>query len=436
MKTFTCKTLATLFLGVNLLYADVSMTPITMYLLDSSGDTSRLKRWQWDQLEYAGGFRVMRTKVGEGQYSNLSYAPGVFTIDETANTIFMVSNDHEQGFGEINLPELTLSEDPNNFIVADRVEQPFEAIYGTNRDVTGIEDYFRVTGLAKINTQLIVNYMNWYDASGTETDTTMIFKDASDLNQSALIGPFQMDGAAHAGGWISPIPKIWQSQLGGTHISGLSQGSIISRLSVGPSAFVWTPANDLLNVNTNGSISTITALDYSLEHILHDTNIYDLEEGTYDRDDVLYNRVEGKKNNLWTVISDAGYGFIIPGTSTYMVIGSSGGHEFGLGYKITQDNGHLCGGPCSKVASDNYNHYWLYDVNDLVSVVQGEMQPWSVRPYDYGIFNTIGNISKITGAYYDEDDDLLYIALKNGDTLSTYARPPLFLAYHLNITHD
>jgi hypothetical protein len=392
-----------------------------------------LPRWQWNQIEYAGGFRVMGGKVGEGTYSILGYSPGPFFIDENNNSLFMVSMDYEQGFGEINLPELTMSEDPHDFKQADTVIQQFQDVYDTNRDVTGIEGYFRVTGLHLINHQLIVNYMNWYDAPGTETDTTMVFKDASNLKESQIIGPFQLEGKAHAGGWVSPIPIEWQAKLGGTHISGMSQGSIISRLSVGPSAFVWTPESQLLNATEGGALDTITALDYSLQHILHDTSLYDPQvDGT---DNILYNRVDGK-NNLWTVNSSAGYAFIIPGTSTYMVIGHSAGHESGLGYKITQDNGHLCGGPCPYVASDTYNYYWLYDVNDMVSVVEGNIDPWDVRPYDYGKFDTIGNTSTLTGAYYDVDDDLLYVALKNGDPVPNYDKPPLFLAYHLHPSYS
>jgi hypothetical protein len=400
--------------------------------MNRNNTTTDSQLWQWKQIEYAGGFRVMGGKVGEGEYSILAYSPGVFTIDEDSNSLFMVTHDYEQGFGEINLPELTLSEDPNDFIQADRVIQKFQDIYETDRDVTGIGGYFRVTGLYKTNNQLIVNYMNWYDAPGTETDTTMVFKDASNLKESELIGPFQLEGKAHAGGWISPIPDEWQTKLGGTHISGMSQGSIISRLSVGPSAFIWTPKDDLLNANQGGALKTITALDYSLQHMLHDTNIYNQErDGT---DNILYNRVKGKINDLWTVSSSAAYGFIIPGTSTYLVVGHSAGHgPLGLGYKITQDTGHLCGGPCPYVASDKYNYYWLYDVNDLVSVVDGDIEPWEVRPYDYGIFDTIGNTNTLTGAYYDANKDLLYIALKNGDQIPTYDKPPLFLAYHLHV---
>ncbi len=78
------------------------------------------------------------------------------------------------------------------------------------------------------------------------------------------------------------------------------------------------------------------------------------------------------------------------------------------------------------------NYYWLYDVNDLVSVINAQMQPWEVRPYDYGKFDTIGNIHNLSSAYYDVDDDILYISLKGGDTIPKYGSPPLFLAYHLH----
>ena len=386
-------------------------------------------RWQFESLEYVGGFRVTNGKVGDGDNSTLGYSPGIFTIDTANNTLFMPTHDYEQGFGELALPELTYSTNPRDFAVADNVVQRFVDIYETERDVTGIDNYFKVTGMHKIGDQLLVNYFNWYDAPGTETDTTMIFKDAKDLAQSALIGPFQMRGAAHAGGWISEIPAQWQHALGGTHVSGMSQGSIISRLSVGPTAFIWSPADDLLSATTGGTINNSKAMDFSLKNMLFNVSLYTGK--TNKTDDLLYNRIDGQ-NNLWTIVSAAQHGFIIPNTSTYFVLGYSGGHHSGLGYKITQDSGRLCGGPCPYEADDSYNYYWLFDVNDLVAVLNNEMEPYEVRPYDYGEFNTIGNKSNLAGGFYDADKDLLYISLRNGDPIPTYGKPPLFLAYHLN----
>ncbi len=447
MKISALKSLLTLLVWSTALSATPSsIVPITSYLLDSSNNTTDLKRWQWDgNVEYVGGFRVTYEKVGSGSDGWMATSKGAFTIDESKNTLYTIARDF--GFGELNIPELVKSEDPHNFNQANIIHQRFERVYKNpdrpERDVTGIGDYFRVTGMSLINNQLVVNYIDWYNGNGDENDTTMIFKDASDLNNSQLIGPFQLQGRAHAAGWTTPIPKVWQNRLGGTHVSGTSQGSINSRLSIGPSAFIWRPQEQLLNATQGGSITTTVALDYPLSdwHMLYDTSVYNPNEiGEHDFDNdfdyVLYNGDEN--NNLWTVASEAIYGVIIPETSTYLIVGSSAGHEFGLMYKGIQDNGHECGGQCSKIAADNYNYYWLYDVNDLVLVVEGKMNPWDVRPYAKGKIDTFGyadkngNINKMGGAYYDADDDLLYISIKDADTVPTYEKPPVYLVYHLH----
>jgi len=69
----------------------------------------------------------------------------------------------------------------------------------------------------------------------------------------------------------------------------------------------------------------------------------------------------------------------------------------GIGYKPTQSDGNVCGGPCPYDADDYYNYYWLWDVNDLLAVKNGTLNPHDVRPYDYGVFNAPFGAS--TGAY-------------------------------------
>ena len=59
---------------------------------------------------------------------------------------------------------------------------------------------------------------------------------------------------------------------------------------------------------------------------------------------------QGSASPIWNFLSEAVYGFIVPGTSTFAVFGSSGGVNSGIGYKLTQDNGNLCEGYCSYAA--------------------------------------------------------------------------------------
>jgi hypothetical protein len=87
---------------------------------------------------------------------------------------------------------------------------------------------------------------------------------------------------------------------------------------------------------------------------------------------------------LWNILTDGYFGFFVPGTKTFAVIGSSGGVHSGIGYEITQTNGNLCGGYCSVEPDDNYNYYWLYDVDEILSA-ENLADP---RPYAYGQLST------------------------------------------------
>ena len=137
---------------------------------------------------------------------------------------------------------------------------------------------------------------------------------------------------------------------------------------------------------------------------------------------------EGGASPLWNILSDGFFGFFVPGTKTFAVIGSSGGIESGIGYKITQTNGNLCGGYCTFDPDDNYNYYWLYNVDDILSAEQVS----DPRPYAFGKlslpFDDDG-AHGIIGATVDSASNTLYIALSNAGQVGTYDRPPLILTY-------
>jgi len=86
---------------------------------------------------------------------------------------------------------------------------------------------------------------------------------------------------------------------------------------------------------------------------------------------VDYNYDAGRDNTHTTlVVSDASD---LTGTRTYAVFGYSSGHNSGIDYKATQDDGAACHGPCSYEAADIDNYYWLFDMNDLMAVKQGSL---------------------------------------------------------------
>lgn len=370
------------------------------------------------QLSYEGAFRI---DASENGVSNINYSQGPLAYNYENHSIFIVSHAHEQAIAEYAIPEIVKSEVLSELAMAEVPLQVFSGVLQRTPDGNQ-ENIDRIGGLLYVNhggqAKLIINGYEYYDAPGDNSQTTMIINDANALETSMTSGFHTFDGGAgHTSGWLSPIPDYWQEILGGTHITGQSSGiPIISRTSVGPSAFAFDIQDAL---NANDRIATTPLLDFSLENPLH----ADLAN-------------ESKTNLIWTHLSRANYGFIVPGTRTYLTIGNSGGYESGVCYKCTQDDGNLCGGYCPTQAADRYQFYWLWDMNDLVAVKEGRLLPYNVRPYDYGEFNTpfqAGGMKAIGGGSFDPATGNLYLSVQWGDTAQgIYARPPVIVMYNIN----
>ncbi len=386
----------------------------------------------FEDFTYKGGFRISGGTFGDRSdtNTNANYSRGIMTFNPKNNSLFLVGHTHGNEIAEFKIPEVVNSTNILDFKMIDKSIQNFSSFYKTERVDTGIDNFFRITGMELINDKLLVSYVNWYNALSEEFDTSVVFENADDLANSVIKGPYQIEGSAHAAGSLSPIPTEWQSALGGDIMAGNHAGtSIISRLSVGPTAF---PINSQQFLNKPaGSIASFKLLDFPYSNFLHDKNTYsEAPYGGGETDAILYNL--DLKNKLWTMLSGASYGFIVPKTRTYVTIGGSGGHNFGAGYKITQDDGTQCAGPCSVKATDNSAYYWLWDLNDLVKVKNEKMQAHEVRPYEYGPIDIPVkelNNSGVGGAAFDVNNNMLYLSFSKGDELQGYNRTPLFLAY-------
>jgi len=261
--------------------------------------------------------------------------------------------------------------------------------------------------------------LEYYDASVDNKLTTFVVEDASAIGSSAVSGFYSMKGKVRAAGWLSSVPSQWQQLLGCTHISGNSSGTpIISRHSVGPSAFCVNL--DSLDLQASkGRIKTTELLGFSFSRPLE--NDLNNEQGD---------------NDLWTHLSQAKFGFIIPGTSTYATIGSSGGHRSGVGYKLSRVGEEDCAGACSNDPADNYNYYWLWDVRDLLRVKHRRLAADDVKPYEAGVFNvpfqTDKYLNAIGGGSYDEQSGILYLSVLKANTkLGPYSNPPVIVAYKI-----
>lgn len=370
-----------------------------------------------DDFQYQGAFRLPAQKYGK---SDLNFSQGPIAFNPDRQSLFIVGHAHHQAIAEFVIPELVDSTVLTELNMAGDPVQPFASVL--NRASGGNpEGNNRIGGMLYVpgpdGPELLVNAYEYYDAPGDNTVSMLVMRDANKLAECQVDGYFEVQGGAgHTAGWVSPIPTEWQSALGGEFLTGSSSGiPIISRTSVGPSAFAFNPLGIVGKKAVPTPIATTKLLDFSLAHPLHE----DLSN-------------ESRENDLWNHLSRAVYGIIVPGTHTYATFGHSGGNESGVGYKIVQDNGRRTGGYSSYAVKDNYHYYWLWDVNDFVKVQAGEIKPHEVRPYEYGIFKTpfAGESTRLGGGAFDASTGRIYLTAQKADRKQgRYANPPVVMAY-------
>ncbi|SFD90574.1 hypothetical protein SAMN04487869_1015 [Marinobacter sp. DSM 26671] len=366
-------------------------------------------------LVYEGAARI---PVGTYGDSRMGYAEGTFHVTDDFSSAFMVGHSQHQAIAEFALPQFSTASSISELPMAQN-KQPFQKFF--DRVPSGNPDSInRITGMNLINDELVVNGVQYYDGDANNTDTTFVIENPNELATSPVTGFLKLSARSHASGWMSEIPAKFQDTFKGEYIFGYASNyAINARNSIGPSAF-GVAAKTITNASSGDQVPTFPLIDYSIDN--------PLAQDPYNRE---------RENDLWTEVSTAHVGFIVPGSDTYAVFGTSGGHNSGIGYKITQDNGQQCGGPCPYEASDVYNYFWFYDVNDMISVAQGNKAPHEVRPYEYGEiqlpFQEEGKTPNLViGASFNHSKNRLFLMLGRADKLqSQYESAPLLLSYSI-----
>jgi len=341
----------------------------------------------------------------------MKFSQGPIAYDAGSHSIFLVGHAHQQAVAEYSVPDLSTSEDVTRLKMAQQVQE-FSSVLDRMSNGNP-EKLNRLGGLARYDEQLLISAYDYYDGPADNVTTHLVLRDARDLAGSVVTGPLSFQGRAHTSGWMSPIPDEWKQALGGVWLTGNSSGEpIIGRLSVGPSAFAFDPED----MSKTDHVSTTTLLDFSLKHSLHE----DLSN-------------ESGKNDIWTHLSRAVHGFIPPGTRSYITLGHSGGHHSSVCYKCTPvGRTENCGGYCAKDSSDYYLMYWLWDVQDLIDVRNGVKDPYSLRPYEYGVFEAPFAGSSFGGGSYDPVSNRLYLTLQRADhDQGPYSIMPIILVYSI-----
>lgn len=400
-------------------------------------------------IQYAGAFRLDANRHGATEYDRLNYQNKVIIgINNTTGNMLVTGagEANTQNFGEFEIPALSTSTNLTDLNIAANTQDfvnvinqlplntPDSGVSGGapyDDDANGISIY----GLFEKDNKIIFHYSRYYDnadgLNNTFSDEVIGVKgnatDISGANDTS--GAFLYDNGQKCCGWISPIPAEHQAALGGEHLAGFSNGTsrgILSRHSIGPSAYV-VDLDDILNpIPANGStIATEVCMDFSYPNAM---GISD----TTGIDDTLL-----EAGRIWNNATESNYGFIVPGTDTYLVVGHQAGYNSGLSYKARSGSSQTDWGDYDANQPDDYrNVYYMFDVNDLIAAKNGQMNPHDIMPYEWGTLDVPfdgspeAGIKKLSGATFDPATGRLYVSLTYADnSQGQLSAQPLICAY-------
>ena len=415
---------------------------------------SGLPRASLSHFKYLGSFKAPFGRYGNGRIAfnpNGNGGQGSLFLDGGGSNAFSI--------GEINIPPLTPStrRDQLALLPTATVLQSRSDIYsripqraaawpeGTvNSFSNGNNAVFG--GLYYEEGKLYFNAYTYY-GSTSETATTGRIENPSSLATTTITGMFHTQGAARTAGWMMSIPTDWRTRLGGTHLVGHDNGiTRLERTSAGPTLYAFN-LGDVAAALSGAAIPTTVRMNFP-----------DVSGARAIWGNDMTN-VSGQ-NKMWTLMTKAGMGFIIPGTRTYALLGMTAGcnpnpanpwhgtpeEAFAppiagtIAYKRTDSLGFSHGGPMVWDAQDQHTFYALFDLDEILAA----SNTWTPRPYEYGHFptpfarygnyTTPGQISDtIGGGAWDPASRRLYVTLPAADNDSDALYPgiPVIAVYEL-----
>ena len=413
-----------------------------------------------ESMKYQGAFTFEPS-------SSFTTTDGKMTLNTTTrNSLFVQGKWINVTIGEYSIPSLV-----NSNFIPDLNKGVRKQDFVTILDRTNTPNTFkldRIGGMQHIDGELLVHMYKFYASKPPYTDTSVVFRDAANLDISNLDGFFRFSGASQEVLWISPIPPDYTAILGGNYISGAATNNSFSVNinfgSAGPSAWVMNSSDIIGTSLSSADVATTPVLNFGSNHIMAKTSSGWMNINNW-RPHVQYNyngcctlpenRTKPKDfhdnydidlvgdNDLWTDVAGVAYGFIVPGTKTYAAFGYQAGHLRGAGYKIQRKNGKSCGGPCA-YDKDEENYYWFFNVDDLIDVKNGIKKSYEVIPYAYGKFTTPfdtyldkNGVTKkgiIKGGTYDTESKILYLNVPNINNYDTkYSPTAVVMAFKINL---
>lgn len=378
---------------------------------------------------YLGAFKFPDT---ENTGTDVDFFHALPAIGMTATSKMLAVGHGNARIAEINIPALSTSTTLASLNRATYSTAFFNPVTGAPTTTVnwGAGGPY-TSGIKTYNGRVMINVYANYDGSSAADRNLCVLNSAASPSTTSERGFFTGTGGgmnvAHSAIWISEIPAADKADFGGTHIMGASSGnkyrSINARNSMGPSAFIYdADASDSVTGSTpasNGATLTYQRLmDFTEANVLNGSNL-------------------GAAGQQWTNCSEAFYGFLIPGTDTYMVLGLNEGYETGIDYYDPEPPwpGNKGYGPLAEY--DVGNWYWLFKKSDLLKVKSGVIaQPYSVTAYEHGRIimplegsRTVSGLHHIAGGDFDLSTNKLWLTLLNGEPVGVPGSLPVGLCF-------
>lgn len=228
-------------------------------------------------------------------------------------------------------------------------------------------------------------------------------------------------------GYMADVPAEWQARIGAPALTGLCCAAIISRSSLGPSAFAFDPA---LLIGPKGTVyipSPLVAYPHD-----HPTL------GTWDNQteqNLFYNMATGIVGLFWPT-----------GSRSPMFVGSIGTSVpcYGYGGIVDLHNGEpFCYDPVITAKGTHSFPYkawlWVYDGNDFVAVKQGTKQAWEIRPQVFELPLPFSDkYSTLLATAYDQAKGRLFVFQEGGERAipgsNAYGYAPLVSVFQVSLT--
>jgi len=155
-------------------------------------ETTNLDQLTIDQFVYQGSFRISSEEFGD---SSINYAIGSLAYNADNHSLFIAGHDTQRAIAEFAIPALLIKNELTDLNFVTNPMQNFKTILSSDAAINP-EGLDRITGLYYKNGQLIVNAEKWYDAAAENRDTTLVIRDASNIEISEIARFYELQGGA------------------------------------------------------------------------------------------------------------------------------------------------------------------------------------------------------------------------------------------------